>query len=237
MVPNTFGALIAFFLLVAPGILWESLKGRRQPLADRTAFKEVSLIVLASAVFTAVGTSIVFLIAANLRHAQFQELGRYLKYGSSASGVSPFLPGTFLLIEAAVALALVVMADALAGTKIYGETTLRAESVWVTLFRSKRRDSEVAIATVHLTTGEKLRGHVAYYSVDENVENRELGLAYPITLFPANGGDPCLVHSLFAVLPATSISYLDVTYLSVEALAQARSSVRETLGLSETANA
>jgi Family of unknown function (DUF6338) len=52
VIPETGAKLLAFVLLVIPGIVFELLRRTRRPSVDRSVFGEISVAVLSSAVFT-----------------------------------------------------------------------------------------------------------------------------------------------------------------------------------------
>lgn len=230
--PDTYAAFISFLLLVAPGALWETLRARRQPRTDRSTFREITAVVLASAAFSI--TAIVAVVAA----ARWQwprsldRLTEFLIHGADKSNVSPIFAGHFLVAEAAVALALVLTADRVVGERLYGTPSLREESIWVALFRTAKPEGTEAVATVWLSDGSRLRGHVAYFSVDEEIDKREIGLAWPINHFPTEGAARA-VESQFIVVPASEIRAVEVAYVSVEALETVRRDARRGLGLTE----
>lgn len=220
--PDTIGTAVAFLLLVAPGILWETLRERRHPQRDRTSFREVGVVALASTLFSMIATVLVLAGSWIVARSQLDALGRFIQEGTSAPGVSPFLPATFLAIGCSTALALVLLADRVFGTRLYGAAELRPGSIWVAMFRTKLPADAAAIATIHLHDGSWLRGHVAYFSVDDDVDKRELTLAAPISRRGPGAAEPEPSHHQFVVIRSSEIAYLDVDYVGTAALAAAR---------------
>jgi hypothetical protein len=64
MVPTNASAIVAFFLLTAPGVIFELMRERRRPGLSDSVLREASRIILASTVFTCSA----FLVLASLFH-------------------------------------------------------------------------------------------------------------------------------------------------------------------------
>lgn len=60
MIPDSIGAVIAFMLLIAPGMVWERHAGRRIPEQKQTALREVSQIVLGSLTASSIAAVLLF---------------------------------------------------------------------------------------------------------------------------------------------------------------------------------
>ena len=62
MIPATFGALLGFLGLVAPGLVYNTISGRRQSPRGESTFAEVSRVALTSLVFSLIGLAILWLL-------------------------------------------------------------------------------------------------------------------------------------------------------------------------------
>lgn len=223
MVPDTFGAVVTFLLLVAPGVLWESFRKRRQPQADRSSFREISDVVLFSAGFSVAASLMVVAVSAAFAPAALDDLESFLAKGPEGSDVSPLFVGGFLVWEGVLALLLVALADVSVGERVYGRPTLFQRSLWVQLFRENVTDERAAVATVSLIDGSALRGPVAYFSVDDQLDQRELGLAAPITRFhESGGGGRQLLGAQFVMIPIGQIRDIEVVYVTTAVLDKVR---------------
>jgi hypothetical protein len=219
MIPDSFGAVVAFFLLAAPGVLWVKLASRRRAQAKQTALEEAGFVVLASTVFTVVSSFVTAAFLACIMPKTFDHAWAAFS-GRSGGVIVPWWP--LLTSVIAVALLLVVIADQVVGDSLFGKAgSVMPYSLWVTLFRERAGESE-PVATVTLSDQSKVRGHVAYWSVNEEMADRELGLDAPISRCPKPGGGWSLVGEQYLLLSATAIEQIEVTYVSREALSLAR---------------
>jgi hypothetical protein len=62
MIPETFGALLAFLALVAPGLVYRTVRARRRASPNESAIVEASRIALTSLVFSLPGLAVVVLL-------------------------------------------------------------------------------------------------------------------------------------------------------------------------------
>lgn len=62
MVPETALSLLAFVLLISPGLIFEWLRRRHRPSIDRSAFEEIATVVVASLVLTWVAVAVLALV-------------------------------------------------------------------------------------------------------------------------------------------------------------------------------
>jgi hypothetical protein len=59
VIPSTTAALVGFLFFVAPGLVWELTRERREPPREGSTFREASRVALASVVFTTAGVGII----------------------------------------------------------------------------------------------------------------------------------------------------------------------------------
>lgn len=224
MIPSSAAAVAAFFILAAPGILWVKLVGRRRVQATQTALEETGFVVLASTVFVALASLVLaailrLFLSTTLDHVWTRWAGRPL------DATIPWWPLLTALVG--VALILVVLADLLVGERLFGKAgSVLPHSLWVTLFQTRAGDNE-PVATVVLSDGARARGHVAYWSVGDEMADRELGLDEPISRSADGGKSWDLVREQYLLLPATVIEQIEVTYVSKSALQAARAAAAE----------
>lgn len=60
--PETVGSFVAFLLLVTPGLVFELLRERSRPERARSTFRETSVVVVASVVFSAVALVVLLVV-------------------------------------------------------------------------------------------------------------------------------------------------------------------------------
>ena len=104
MIPNTTGAVLAFFLFVAPGLLFDLLSERRRAGIPETSFREASRVVLASTAFTTLALGLVAapcLVVPQARRWIFEWL-----MGSAALNATQPLVLLMMFVVAAMACAL-----------------------------------------------------------------------------------------------------------------------------------
>ncbi len=102
MIPATFGALLGFLGLVAPGLVYNMIAGRRRSPRSQSTFAEVSSVALTSLSFSLIGLAILWLLQ---RYAglALPNLGLWLTRGSKY--VAGNLGKAFFGLSAQVALA------------------------------------------------------------------------------------------------------------------------------------
>jgi hypothetical protein len=59
VIPSTTAALVGFLFFVAPGLVWELTRERREPPREGSTFRDASRVALASVVFTTAGVGII----------------------------------------------------------------------------------------------------------------------------------------------------------------------------------
>lgn len=189
MVLNTLGAILAFFLFVAPGLFWDILTDRRRSTGHSSAFREAGTVALVSALCTLLALSIVVGVAVWFDSAWIEQLTaiteRSLGFRNPGDRVALGGPLIMMLAELVAALAVAFLLDRLFGGRLFGPTT-RHLSGWVEAIRYHGFDIDdtMIVATVALSSdGRGLRGEVEKYSNDLAIESREITLVAPIVRF------------------------------------------------------
>jgi len=175
VIPNTTGAVLAFFLFVAPGLLFDLLSERRRAGIPETSFREASRVVLASTAFTTLALGLVAapcLVVPQARRWIFEWL-----MGSAALNATQPLVLLMMFVVAA-------MACALAGAAHWrlsrSGIRLRQVSAWTHVFRAETPPGAAPYVRVKTNSGSTYTGFVGNYTPNLEVEGRELVLVPPL---------------------------------------------------------
>ena len=207
MIPNTTGAVLAFFLFVAPGLLFDLLSERRRAGIPETSFREASRVVLASTAFTTLALGLVAapcLVVPQARRWIFEWL-----MGSAALNATQPLVLLMMFVVAA-------MACALAGAAHWrlsrSGIRLRQVSAWTHVFRAETPPGAAPYVRVKTNSGSTYTGFVGNYTPNLEVEGRELVLVPP--LWSAAPGQPLAPVSTWSriVLRGDEIAVLMLDY-------------------------
>lgn len=192
MVPESVGALLAFLLFVAPGILFELRRARRLPEREQTAFFEISRVALASVVLS--GASICILVLVRM-------LWPLLMPDPSAwfaLGTKEYLAQNHgvvaraLLLELAIAGLLAFVADRALTRRTDG--AMRDQPGWFAMFREWAPKGCVVHASVTMKDGTIYAGRVTGYSTHRDLARRELALGQPAFVRGSGGEEVRRVH-------------------------------------------
>jgi hypothetical protein len=216
MIPETLGALLAFFGLVAPGIVYEGRRERRRPPLVESTLREAGRVALTSLVFTVVALLIVGWLAE--RWNRLPDVGEWLQGGKSYAVDNYESVAAFLLLELAVACLLAVLAEQVTGARIKGDIT--ASSTWYEALDSDRPRGTVRTWLRVLTaSGAQFKGALRWYAPGA-AEERDLviggnGLAIlPLGADPENDDDWIPLPAWNQVIiPGDEIKHVLVTYL------------------------
>jgi hypothetical protein len=176
VVPSTTGAVFAFALFVAPGLLFDLLASRRRAGEVESTFREVSRVVLASTAFTTLSAIAVGMVGLLLIPVNTAKLVRLMTTDS---------PGTHSLAELTLpAITVSALACGLAGVTHLalsrGRSPLRKTSAWTRVLREEVPPQLEPYVRVRLSNGASFAGFVGSYSPDLQLSGRELVLVPPL---------------------------------------------------------
>ena len=206
--------LLSFFLLVAPGIVFQIRRERRRPYVERTAFREASIVALASFVLS--GVSLLLLIGVRMLAPDLMpDPGAWLEQGAGyVKEHYPVVSG-FLFAQGFLAIGLALVVEEVTGREQVA--SIREVSAWYRLFHEQVPHGTRPFVGVGLTDGSMYFGYVAGYSVEHQPAERELEL----------GGDALFhqrpdasirelpSHWERVLIPSSSIRSLWVSYLQL----------------------
>ena len=212
MVPETFGALLAFFGLVAPGLAFELLREKRRPSLEETAFREASRIALTSLLFT-VGSLAVLAIIRRVNNSLVADVAEWIERGNDYVRENLALVSMTLLLELLVALGLVVAVDWFFRRSAPGHIV--PGSIWFQLFRRRRPAGTTPWVHIKLVDETEIWGFVGDYSADQDLDNRELTIVGPKLEYRRKGNPDESLDSWSSIsVRGDSINWLKVAYVS-----------------------
>jgi Family of unknown function (DUF6338) len=219
VIPSSLATVIAFLVLVAPGILYESLNERRRPAYSTSAFREASRVALASVVFS--GAALIVLAVLRAVRPDLMPDPRELIADPRGYAQNHYqLIAVAVLAEFAIALAL---ASAWAwgwnryGSRGQSSAAIKPISAWFKVFREDAKDSYPYLR-VRLSTGTVYEGVIADYVPDfVGPAERELVLSPP--LYVRVGDEPRRQVTGYKrlIIPGSSIVTISVKYIDREA--------------------
>ncbi len=211
MVPGSWLSVLLFFLLVAPGLLFDLLSERRRVGSPESTFREISRVVLSSLAFS--GVAFAVLVILRIVHPSWLPDPRRLlePKGSYARDHYRLLFRT-LVLEVSLALTAVWAWDTVL-TRTQGGATIRTVSAWTQVLKRDRPKDHDAYVRVRLHDGVVYSGLVAHFSPDLEVDGRELILAPPLE--SSTGDKPTTALPVVyqrVVIRGSAIDVLSVEY-------------------------
>lgn len=217
MPPNTLLGLLMFLWLVSPGFLFTLLAGRRRAAAKESAFQETARVVLASVAFSSLGAAVAVLVLSGT-HVDVDP-GRLIGEGRPYLGQHYRAVGAFLGLQIVIACGLAGLANLIEIGRVSRATEqapprLTQESAWDRPLGRFPTGSRPQV-WLRLTSGIELRGIVAAFGHEIDVQERELVLRDPIEIrYPEKAMLP--VHEQRVVVQGADIEFLAVQYIEEE---------------------
>jgi Family of unknown function (DUF6338) len=186
VIPSTFGALLAFLGLVAPGITFDLVTERRRPRQSSTAFREISRVALASLGFTLVAAGLLGLLRLAAPPA-VPDIPQWITQGNRYIARHPAAVVTGLGLEVVVACALAVLGSWLFVRK--SEGNISNYGAWYTVLRDDRPPD--ARAWVHLCLDDETQfwGYMRHYTPEDSAPVREIVLGGDTLMWRRKGDD------------------------------------------------
>jgi len=214
--PASAGAVIAFLLLVAPGVAFELTRKRRRPDRADSTFVEVARILLAGTCISLISLSLLA-IAGLAGDGLFVAVGRAIRHPAVYSAGHP----ERLLLTAAAYLVVAVTAAVLAGDAHgYGrrQSQIVPVSAWFLMLDQYTPSGTDVHVSVQMLDGTVYIGPKTTFTPDQALGDRELVLRSPLHS-RAPGAQKALPlgddwHRL--ILPAPQISSIAVSYVTKE---------------------
>ena len=178
MVPGSWLSVFLFFLLVAPGLLFDLLSERRRAGFSESAFREISRVVLGSLFFSGFAFTVLAVVR-SVHPAWMPDPRRLLEpHGSYVRDQYRLILRT-LVLQGLLALTAAWLWHLFLARR-QGGATIRQVSAWTQVFKRDCPKDHNAYARVRLDGGVIYSGLVANFSSDLEVDGRELVLAPPL---------------------------------------------------------
>lgn len=156
MIPATFGALLGFLGLVAPGLVYNKVAALRRSRRDESAFAEVSRVALTSLGFSLVALSVLWLLQRYTRLA-LPNVGLWLTQGGEYAARN--LGRAFFGLVAQVVLACGLAAATAWILNRNSQSRFRDDTIYGSVFRRYRPKNFRAWVYVKLDDGTEFWGH------------------------------------------------------------------------------
>lgn len=217
MVPTTALALLSFFALVAPGLFFDLLLSKKQADRSETAFREAGRVVLVSAWCSVVSAPIVLGVVKALRtwvpsgrdwvpSARDLVIGERTYLADHIAGLS--LMGVVFIVAS-------LGVSKLTFWVIYRDDPGQVSqvSVWRKVFRDDAPSGAYPFVRIKMQSGASWTGHVAHYSPDLEIADREIVLSSPVAMKDSSGKSSALPKEWSrVVLRADQIESIAVQY-------------------------
>jgi Family of unknown function (DUF6338) len=171
--PSSWLSLLLFFLIIAPGLLFDLLSERRRAGLTESAFREISRIVLASLLFSGFAVA-VLVVVRTVKPDWMPDPRKLLQHGNYISKEYRLLTRT-LVIEVAIALAASGFTHCLLSRR-GGRASIRQISAWTQVFKKDKPPGHDAYVRVRLSGGAVYYGAVANFTSGLDTAGRELVL-------------------------------------------------------------
>lgn len=215
MIPQTVGALAALLFLVAPGLVFQLLRERRQPRIERAPFREVSVVALTSLLFSLAAAGLV--AAARLTPVGREALpnpSRWLLEGNRYVASNLGRVTWFVVAQLTMAVLLAWLVERITAQR--RPPVLRQGSLWFRAFRENAPAGTSPFVRVTVAGGTEYFGLIASYTADDvPLNERELELATPILVRQAGEAQPRPVPDAWSrlLIPGGIIEGVAVAYL------------------------
>jgi hypothetical protein len=209
VVPSSWLSVLAFALLIAPGLAFDYLREGRRAAYVESAFRETSRLVAASIGFSAVALCLLAIIRAAFPSWIPDPRLLLSEWPGYAVGHYRLILRT-CLIQVAFEAGLVLLFNGwLAGNTA---SQIKRQSAWMILLR--QRPNLNAIVRVRLKDGDSWEGTVTDFTPDLALDGRELTLGRPLRYRPKPGSPFMPVDEDWrrVVLSGSDISTLVVRY-------------------------
>lgn len=219
--PSNWLSLLLFFLIIAPGLLFDLLSERRRAGLTESAFREISRIVLASLFFS--GFAIAVLAVVRTVRPDWMPDPRQLLQHSNYIRNEYRLVTRTLVIEIGIALAASGFAHFLLSRR-EGGASIRPISAWTQVFKKDKPPGYDAYVRVRLNGGSVYYGTVANFTSGQDTEGRELVLAPPLYAKANTDDEPSPLPGVYQriVVSGNAVEILSIDYRSSPALKQLR---------------
>jgi Family of unknown function (DUF6338) len=209
-VPGTWLSVLFFFLLVAPGLLFELLSERRRAGIKESAFREISRVVLASLGFSGFALGVLAIIRA-VHPAWMPDPGMLFRTPGAYVTTNYRLVLWTLVAEGILALGAVWLFHWLLAWK-YG-ASIRPVSTWRQVFRRDCPEGCDVFVRIRLSDGIIYTGAVAAFTTDPGDEGGDLVLGPPIFSKTGDGElKPVPPAYQRVVIPRSAVEVLSVEY-------------------------
>lgn len=173
MIPDTFGALLAFLGLIAPGITFDLLLERRRPRQESTTFREINRVALASLSFTLAAVAFLGLLRL-AAPVVVPDVPQWIVQGNRYISDHPdtVFAGIGLDVFLACTLA------ALAGWFLTRKSAAAISSVgaWYQILRREQPPNTRPWIHVQLEDETEFWGYLRHYTPDDSAQVREIVL-------------------------------------------------------------
>jgi len=208
MILNSFAALFGFLFLVAPGVAYELHREQRRPAVEDSTFREASRVALWSLLFTM--AALVVLALARPALSQLLPDPRAWLADQDYARHNPTRVGWFIVLEVALAQFMAWTLAVVAGRHAHGR--IYQGDLWHKAFAADVPKGRLVQALV-LTDNAEYRGTVVGFTVNADVNNRELELR-DVTVRQRHEQQPRLLPAPFdrVVIASTAIRELWLHY-------------------------
>jgi hypothetical protein len=189
VIPETVASLYAFLGLVAPGLVYQWLRERARPALKESAFREAGRVALTSLIFTSFSL-VAWTLLAPYRPGLLANPADWLRGGNQyVVGNSRLVAQTTAFVVAVSCLAAGLAHSAgerLAGS--FGRQVVKA-SVWYQLLVADVPKGKAPWVGLKLSDDSFAWGYVDYFTVDQEMKDREISLRGPGLKTEAAGKD------------------------------------------------
>lgn len=205
MIPNSVATLVAFLLLIAPGIIWENRKAGHNPGRKESNLIEASRIILASLVATSVSSLIIF---------PWVWMPLYKAALSDEGDTAPATKLTYFLAVYLTSVVACLITFIFGWFKLPGRPPIDGARVWHKVFVTwKDPGSLNPYIQVDLIDGACWRGQLKTFDADLDDTHRTLAIGQPLRFKSAPEAEFKKINNWdVAIISETQVKSIKVGY-------------------------
>lgn len=212
MVPTSLSAVVAFLILVAPGVPWtEKVRQHQSWRKSDSAFREIARVILWSIWGSLPATLLTGAALYVVYRPGYRDIRQWF-LTDKPPNVTTLVVGIICgMVELVLAMAILEGIWWKLSTRLYGPTSTSQVSAWEQ-FLTKSSPADVVSAQVILSDGTSWLGEVQAFSTDNEWSDREIVLANAAHASIDPGGSPGPTRPGHLVIPSAAIVGLQVVH-------------------------
>lgn len=214
MIADNWLGLLLFFLLAAPGLLYDLREDRHRATAKESAFREAGRTALASVLLGAAALPVTLILALAFPDV-FATPAEMIRAAAGTLQVDPMRLAASLAAQVGAGRGIALLTQWV--RRRNSTTDIVPASLWTLALRTKLKRGSVPLVRVRLKNGEIWSGVVEAFSADLEVADRELVIGPPLARIANRKRQEMPAEWVRVVISGPEIEYMTVQYVTLEA--------------------